>query len=305
MDWKPTEKRKVSSGTLTPRFAVQKENCDPTVPKSPPAVNKGDEGAGSGRNSNQVPATGVAKPVPRPPTQQAPCTAEIKTIGAFPPLMRAVSWDAVGSLNSRNGAPSFPPTLDEVFSDKPRDSVFMSSGYKDLPIQQGSVQKLSKLREVNQWFSRLHVTLTIHLLYLNLPLVKCWKSKIKMICPYVCLCVQEHKLMRNQSIGGSKLPDLSETVEQEKGDILVPSCPCKTKKYFQGVYFLMLGGKFENDLLDFFFFVPPIYCQHHSRKRNAVYISHQQMAWLLSHVCQRPLNELRKLYYGSLCFGKI
>lgn len=162
MDWKPIEKRKVSSGTLTPRFAVQKENCDPAVPKSPPAVNKGDEGAGSGRNSNQVPATGVAKPVPRPPTQQAPCTAEIKTIGAFPPLMRAVSWDAVGSLNSRNGAPSFPPTLEEAFSDKPRDSVFMSSGYKDLPIQQGSVQKLSKLREVNHWFSRLHVTLINH-----------------------------------------------------------------------------------------------------------------------------------------------
>ncbi|XP_026234536.1 protein MRVI1 [Anabas testudineus] len=174
VDWKPTEKRKVSSGTLSPRFAVQKENCDPAVPKSPPAVNKGDEGAGSGRNSNQVPATGVAKPVPRPPTQQAPCTAEIKTIGAFPPLMRAVSWDTVGSINSRNGAPGFPPTMEEVFSDKPRDSVFKSSGYKDLPIQPGSVQKLSKLRE-------------------------------------------EHKLMRNQSLGGSKLPDLSETVEQEKG----------------------------------------------------------------------------------------
>ncbi|XP_069549533.1 inositol 1,4,5-triphosphate receptor associated 2-like isoform X2 [Brachyistius frenatus] len=172
VDWKPTEKRKVSSGTLTPRFAVQKENCDLAVPKSPPAVNKADEV--SGRNPNQAPATGVAKPVPRPPTQQAPCTAEIKTIGAFPPLMRAVSWDAVGSLNSRNGPPTFPPTVEETFSDKPRDAVFKSSGYKDLPTQPGSVQKLSKLRE-------------------------------------------EHKLMRNQSVVGSKLPDLSEAAEQEKG----------------------------------------------------------------------------------------
>uniref|UniRef100_A0A8P4G0M6 Murine retrovirus integration site 1 homolog n=2 Tax=Dicentrarchus labrax TaxID=13489 RepID=A0A8P4G0M6_DICLA len=172
VDWKPTEKRKVSSGTLTPRFAVQKENCDPAVPKSPPTVSKGDEGAS--RNSNQAPATGVAKPVPRPPTQQAPCTAEIKTIGAFPPLMRAVSWDAVGSLNSRNGAPSFPPTPEDTFSDKPRDAVFKSSGYKDLPTQPGGVHKLSKLKE-------------------------------------------EHKLMRNQSIVGSKLPDLSEAAEQEKG----------------------------------------------------------------------------------------
>ncbi|XP_067352564.1 inositol 1,4,5-triphosphate receptor associated 1 isoform X1 [Channa argus] len=174
VDWKPIEKRKVSSGTLTPRFAVQKENCDPAVPKSPPAVNKAEEGAGSSRNPNQAPATGVAKPVPRPPTQQAPCTAEIKTIGAFPPLMRAVSWDAVGGLNSRNESPNFPPTLEPTLLDKPRDGVFKSSGYSDFPVQPGSIQKLSKLRE-------------------------------------------EHKLMRNQSIGGSKLPDLSETAEQEKG----------------------------------------------------------------------------------------
>nr|XP_046243711.1 uncharacterized protein mrvi1 isoform X2 [Scatophagus argus] len=174
VDRKPIEKRKVSSGTLTPRFAVQKENYDASVPKSPPAVGKEDEGAGAGRNPNQVPATGVAKPVPRPPTQQAPCTAEIKIIGAFPPLMRAVSWDAVGSLNSRNGAPNFPPSSEENHSDKPRDSVFKSSGYKDLPAQPGSVHKLSKLKE-------------------------------------------DHKLMRNQSIVGSKLPDLSEAAEQEKG----------------------------------------------------------------------------------------
>lgn len=158
VDWKATEKRKVSSGTLMPRFAVQKENCDPAVSMSPP-VSKGDEGAGSGRNASQAPATGVAKPVPRPPTQQAPCTAEIKTIGAFPPLMRAVSWDAVGGLNPRNGASSFPPALEDTFSDKPRDAVFKSSGYKDLPTQPGSVQKLSKLREVNQWLRRFHVNL--------------------------------------------------------------------------------------------------------------------------------------------------
>ncbi|KAM3625107.1 uncharacterized protein V6R79_006927 [Siganus canaliculatus] len=174
VDWKPIEKRKVSSGTLTPRFAVQKENYDPAAPKSPPAVSKGDEAAGPGRSSNPAPATGVAKPVPRPPTQQAPCTAEIKTIGAFPPLMRAVSWDAVGSRNSRNGAP------DDVFSEKPRDSVFKSSGYKDLPTQPAGLNKLSKLKE-------------------------------------------EHKLMRNQSIVGSKLPDLSEAAEQDKGPSVSPA----------------------------------------------------------------------------------
>lgn len=111
---------------------------------------KGDGGGGQGRNSNQAPATGVAKPVPRPPTQQAPCTAEIKTIGAFPPLMRAVSWDAVGSLNSRNGAPGFPPTPEETFSDKAGDNVFKPPGYKDLPSQPGGLHKLAKLKDVRQ-----------------------------------------------------------------------------------------------------------------------------------------------------------
>ncbi|KAK7913330.1 hypothetical protein WMY93_013541 [Mugilogobius chulae] len=115
LEWKPAEKRKVSSGTLSPRYALSKENCDP--PKSPIIVTKTDGETSPGRNLNQTPATGVAKPVPRPPTQQAPCTAEIKTISAFPPLMRAVSWDSVGSLKPKNGAPSFPPTAEDTFSE--------------------------------------------------------------------------------------------------------------------------------------------------------------------------------------------
>uniref|UniRef100_A0A4W4G3S6 Murine retrovirus integration site 1 homolog n=1 Tax=Electrophorus electricus TaxID=8005 RepID=A0A4W4G3S6_ELEEL len=116
---------------------------------------------------SSAPVTGVAKPVPHPATQQVPCTAEIKTIGAFPPLMRAVSWDTVGSMGGRNGAPNGDEGL--AFSDK-----LKSSGYKDFPMAPLNVQKLSKLRE-------------------------------------------EHKLMRTQSISGSKLPDLSETAEQERG----------------------------------------------------------------------------------------
>ncbi|KAL1270638.1 hypothetical protein QQF64_029654, partial [Cirrhinus molitorella] len=179
-DWMPSDKRKVSSGTLTPRYATAVPARDPAVvQKEKPdhgAAEKGknsehtaqkkEETSGSG--SGQPPATGVAKPVPRPPMQQAPCTAEIKTIGAFPPLMRAVSWDTVGSINMRNSAPKG----EESLSDTSNESLFKSSGYKDFPVPPGNVQKLSKLRE-------------------------------------------EHKLMRNQSI--SKLPDLSETTEQERG----------------------------------------------------------------------------------------
>ncbi|XP_053721511.1 uncharacterized protein mrvi1 isoform X2 [Synchiropus splendidus] len=176
VDWKLPEKRKVSSGSLKPRYAVQKEICNPTAPKSPPAGSKSDEGSCPSRNPNQPPATGVAKPVPRPPTQQAPCTAEIKTIGAFPPLMRAVSWDSVGGgLGPRGGPPALPPTAEDA-----RETVFKPSGPKDHPVPAGAVQKLTKIRE-------------------------------------------EHKLIRTQSITGSKLPDLSEASEQEKGNMCAGS----------------------------------------------------------------------------------
>ncbi|XP_065117588.1 inositol 1,4,5-triphosphate receptor associated 1 isoform X1 [Paramisgurnus dabryanus] len=181
VEWKPSEKRKVSSGALNPRHATTITVRDPAVAQketpdrhgsadktknSEHASQKKDEM--SCRGANQPLATGVAKPVPRPPTQQAPCTAEIKTIGAFPPLMRAVSWDTVGSINMRNAAPKGEENLS---SDK---SLFKSSGYKDFPVPPGNVQKLSKLRE-------------------------------------------EHKLIRIQSISNSKLPDLTESTEQSRG----------------------------------------------------------------------------------------
>ncbi|MCJ8737455.1 hypothetical protein PDJAM_G00024180 [Pangasius djambal] len=165
VEWKPPEKRKVSSGTLTPRHTPSAPAKELTTspndgaescvsrdrgkkPTSVPMVQKPD---------SQTPATGVAKPVPRPAMQQAPCTAEIKTIGAFPPLMRAISWDTVGSLNMRNGGP------------KGEDGLSYADNLKP-PV---NAQKLSKLRE-------------------------------------------EHKLLRNQSISGSKLPDLSEMAEQDR-----------------------------------------------------------------------------------------
>lgn len=171
MDWKLADKRKVSSGTLTPRFAVQKNG----EPKSPTVVNKSDE---SNRSPNQAPATGVAKPVPRPSTQQAPCTAEIKTIGAFPPLMRAVSWDAVGSLNSRNGAPVFPSETEDSFSDKPKDAGLKTSGYKDFPTPPVGAQKLSKLREVKQQFSLIVIISSFYVPAVHL--VECCNNYIKM-----------------------------------------------------------------------------------------------------------------------------
>ncbi|XP_051522656.1 inositol 1,4,5-triphosphate receptor associated 1-like isoform X2 [Myxocyprinus asiaticus] len=180
VEWKPGDKRKVSSGTLSPRYAtavparvpavVQKENPVHQGKNSEHAAQKKEETPG--RGINQPPATGIAKPVPRPPTQQAPCTAEIKTIGAFPPLMRAVSWDTVGSMNMRNAAPKGEESLSS--SEKSRESLFKSPGYKDFPLPPGNVPKLSKLHE-------------------------------------------EHKLIRIQSISSSKLPDLSETAEQERG----------------------------------------------------------------------------------------
>ncbi|XP_051505195.1 inositol 1,4,5-triphosphate receptor associated 1-like isoform X2 [Myxocyprinus asiaticus] len=180
VEWMPSDKRKVSSGTLSPRYATAVPAREPTVVQKENPVHQGKNSEHTAQKKeetpgcgiNQPPATGVAKPVPRPPTQQAPCTAEIKTIGAFPPLMRAVSWDTVGSMNMKNAAPKGEECLS--FPDNSRESLFKSPGYKDFPVLPGNVQKLSKLRE-------------------------------------------EHKLIRIQSISSSKLPDLSEAAEQERG----------------------------------------------------------------------------------------
>ncbi|XP_041929773.1 LOW QUALITY PROTEIN: inositol 1,4,5-triphosphate receptor associated 1 [Alosa sapidissima] len=161
VEWRPSEKRKVSSGTLSPRHA---QTGGLKKAASTPAPTPDDSPA-------PTPATGVAKPVPRPPMQQAPCTAEIKTIGAFPPLMRAVSWDTVGTLSLRNDSYSPAPKGEEPAA---APSFSKMSGYKDFPVPPVNLQKLSKLRE-------------------------------------------EHKLIRNNSISSTKLPELCETAEQERG----------------------------------------------------------------------------------------
>ncbi|KAL2076832.1 hypothetical protein ACEWY4_027576 [Coilia grayii] len=166
VEWRPSEKRKVSSGTLAPRHTHAQTHTHALTHTPPGTLKKSASSptATSDDSPSPSPATGVAKPVPRPPTQQAPCTAEIKTLGAFPPLMRAVSWDTVGSLGpSHMGEePSSPLPFSKV------------SGYKDFPVPPVNIHKLSKLRD-------------------------------------------EHKLMRNNSISSSKLPELSETAEQERG----------------------------------------------------------------------------------------
>lgn len=99
--------------------------------------------------------------------------------------------------------------------------------------------------------------------------------------------------MRNQSIVGSKLPDLSEAAEQEKGNSLCsPSCPYKTEcalsstfsSVAKGVHFLNLRENLlfqsenDDDLFLFLSSVPPIYWQLHNTDINVVFIFHQQMA---------------------------
>lgn len=97
--------------------------------------------------------------------------------------------------------------------------------------------------------------------------------------------------MRNQNIVGSKLPDLSEAAEQEKGNSpYLPSCSCKTESTLsstfsnvaKGVYFLkprenLFQAENDDDYL-FCSSVPAIYWQPHDREINAVFIFHQQMA---------------------------
>lgn len=78
--------------------------------------------------------------------------------------------------------------------------------------------------------------------------------------------------MRNQNIVGSKLPDLSEAAEQEKGNSpYLPSCSCKTEctlsstfsNVAKGVHFLNLRENLfqaENDDDDLFLCFVPL-CQ--------------------------------------------
>lgn len=101
--------------------------------------------------------------------------------------------------------------------------------------------------------------------------------------------------MRNQSIVGSKLPELSEAAEQEKGDnSCLTSCPqCAISSTFtnpaKGVHFLNLRAnlfQFENNddgdhlfwgcffFMCFFFSVPPIYWQSHGTE-TLLSFSHQ------------------------------
>ncbi|XP_048829141.1 inositol 1,4,5-triphosphate receptor associated 1 isoform X2 [Brienomyrus brachyistius] len=122
------------------------------------------EGASSGARKDgtgqgELSATSSARPGPCSAPMRVPCTAEIKTLEAFPPLMRAASWDVAGSS----------PELEE-------EPPFMSELLEEetTPVQPAKMEKLARLRE-------------------------------------------EHKLLRHQSIVGSKLPDLSETAELERG----------------------------------------------------------------------------------------
>lgn len=53
--------------------------------------------------------------------------------------------------------------------------------------------------------------------------------------------------MRNQSILGSKLPDLSEAAEQEKGNSpFLPSCPCKTESALRGTVSRVAKGVYTS-----------------------------------------------------------
>ncbi|KAJ8393139.1 hypothetical protein AAFF_G00068220 [Aldrovandia affinis] len=207
LDWQSSEKRKVSSGTLSPRPGspgAPRESSKPC-----PEAERGREdtveervvGGSSSRNGpdGEDPPLGVAKPVPRPPAPQGlnppapqgtrpaapqgPRTAEVRTLAAFPPVMQALPWDTIGSILTKNstnvsslkpGETVPPSSSSSSSSSRPNELPLKAPGHGDSPDQPAKWQKLAKLRE-------------------------------------------EHKLMRNQNAMASKLPDLSESAEQERG----------------------------------------------------------------------------------------
>ncbi|MGH0175626.1 UNVERIFIED_CONTAM: hypothetical protein FKN15_071016 [Acipenser sinensis] len=220
VDRQVNEQWKISQGLLSPRhgsyenskeaLSEQKENCDPRL--DPPntesrklcfglVTNIGEESPAmvqrsveyndcpSGNAEPQKSAAGAVNPGLKAPTKahkdpKGACTAELKSFGSGPPLMRALSWDGMEQTSLRNGAPDLPTMTDESFTlyDKSSSQLLKSTGYKDFPVQPVKTQKLVKLRE-------------------------------------------ENKLLRNQTMAGLKLPDLSETAEQERGPFPLPSLP--------------------------------------------------------------------------------
>ncbi|XP_033909095.3 uncharacterized protein LOC117431925 isoform X1 [Acipenser ruthenus] len=220
VDRQVNEQWKISQGLLSPRhgsygnskeaLSEQKENCDPRL--DPPntesrklciglVTNIGEESPAmvqrsveyndcpSGNAQPQKSAAGAVNPGLKAPTKahkdpKGACTAELKSFGSGPPLMRAVSWDGMEQASLRNGAQDLPTMTDKSFTlyDKSSSQLLKSTGYKDFPVQPVKTQKLVKLRE-------------------------------------------ENKLLRNQTMAGLKLPDLSETAEQERGPSPLTSLP--------------------------------------------------------------------------------
>ncbi|MGH0138904.1 UNVERIFIED_CONTAM: hypothetical protein FKN15_053272 [Acipenser sinensis] len=234
VDRQVNEQQKISQGLLSPRhgsyenskeaLSEQKENCDPRL--DPPntesrklcfglVTNIGEESPAmvqrsveyndcpSGNAEPQKSAGGVVNPGLKAPTKAhkdptGACTAELKSFGSGPALMRALSWDGVEQASLRNGAQDLPTMTDESFTlyDKSSSQLLKSTGYKDFPVQPVKTQKLVKLRE-------------------------------------------ENKLLRNQTMAGLKLPDLSETAEQERD--LVVSTNCR----ISGVFLVSLGKDYK------------------------------------------------------------
>ncbi|KAK1159779.1 hypothetical protein AOXY_G21197, partial [Acipenser oxyrinchus oxyrinchus] len=220
VDRQVNEQQKISQGLLSPRhgpygnskeaLSEQKENCNPRI--DPPntesrklcfglVTNIGEESPAmvqrsveykdcpSGNAQPQKSAASVVNPGLKAPTKAhkdptGACTAELKSFGSSPALMRAQSWDGMEQASLRNRSQDLPTMTDESFTlyDKSSSQLLKSTGYKDFPVQPVKTQKLVKLRE-------------------------------------------ENKLLRNQTMAGLKLPDLSETAEQERGPSPLPSLP--------------------------------------------------------------------------------
>ncbi|XP_041132808.1 inositol 1,4,5-triphosphate receptor associated 1-like isoform X2 [Polyodon spathula] len=211
LDRQVNEQWKISQGLLSPRpgshgnskevLSEQKENCDSQlIPpntesrklcESPARVQRSVEynDCPLENTQPQKSAAGALNPGLKAPTKAhknptGACTAELKSFGSGPALMRAVSWDGMEQASLRNGAQDLSTMTDKSFTlyDKSGSQLLKSTGYKDFPVQPVKTQKLVKLRE-------------------------------------------ENMLLRNQTMAGLKLPDLSETAEQERGPSSLPSLP--------------------------------------------------------------------------------
>nr|XP_033784526.1 protein MRVI1 isoform X2 [Geotrypetes seraphini] len=224
-----TDQRKVSQGRLVPRspthlntketLSEQKENFDPQkhLDNSPQlSIMNNDSGKRALNISTQVTENESGKPfLKKSRESDSPLGSHLQNSGAGgvdPVFKRAVLVHSVpqGTCKTAFKTPGArPPLLRALSWDSVepinKDKVASESISKDEDLSTSNVKSNNTLQKITGCKD-------FHIQPIRLQKL----TKLR----------EEHILMRNQNLGGSKLPDLSEVAEQERGSSpVIPASP--------------------------------------------------------------------------------